>query len=133
MENVIYLKSEEDLLAIVIKSTYSPEITTFITDDNQLQQAGFVVYPKGGEILAHSHNPIERHIIGTPETLIVRKGSVLARIYNKEKILVEEIILLENDIIMLIDGGHGFDVLEDTILFEIKQGPYTGLIEKERF
>jgi hypothetical protein len=23
--------------------------------------------------------------------------------------------------------------LEDTILFEIKQGPYTGLVEKERF
>jgi len=44
-----------------------------------------------------------------------------------------ETILETGDIVMLVNGGHGFSLLEDTILFEIKQGPYTGLVEKERF
>jgi hypothetical protein len=37
------------------------------------------------------------------------------------------------DIILLVAGGHGFRCLEDTVLLEIKQGPYTGLVEKEAF
>ncbi len=37
------------------------------------------------------------------------------------------------DILVLVSGGHGFRMLEDTVLMEVKQGPYTGLKEKERF
>lgn len=42
-------------------------------------------------------------------------------------------ILNEGDIILLVSGGHGLRCLEDTVLLEIKQGPYTGLVEKEHF
>ena len=34
---------------------------------------------------------------------------------------------------LMVGGGHGFQMLEDTVLIEVKQGPYTGLDEKERF
>ena len=34
---------------------------------------------------------------------------------------------------LMIDGGHGFRMLEDTVFLEVKQGPYTGVDEKERF
>jgi hypothetical protein len=30
-------------------------------------------------------------------------------------------------------GGHGFRMLEDTVLLEVKQGPYGGQAEKSRF
>jgi len=81
----------------------------------------------------HTHKPIVRHLTGTPETLFIRKGKLLARFYNSNHELKGETIVEAGDILMLASGGHGFTVLEDTILFEIKQGPYTGLIEKERF
>lgn len=42
-------------------------------------------------------------------------------------------VLEEGDMIQLVSGGHCFKCLEDTIFLEIKQGPYTGLVEKERF
>jgi hypothetical protein len=37
------------------------------------------------------------------------------------------------DILIAVSGGHGFRVLEDTVLLEIKQGPYPGGAEKARF
>jgi len=34
---------------------------------------------------------------------------------------------------LMVTGGHGFRMLENTVFLEVKQGPYTGLEEKERF
>ncbi|NHZ85953.1 MAG: hypothetical protein GWP19_08740, partial [Planctomycetia bacterium] len=42
-------------------------------------------------------------------------------------------VLSQHDVILLIKGGHGFEVLEDIEMFEIKQGPYVGKNDKTRF
>ena len=34
---------------------------------------------------------------------------------------------------MLINEGHGFDVLKKTILLEVKQGPYNIFLDKIKF
>lgn len=120
-------------IATIIRAEYLPEKTTFVTPDKYYQQAGFVVYPKGGVISRHSHFPLQRHLVGTPETLLVRKGRVEVELYAMDKSLLTISTLRQGDIILLVAGGHCFRCLEDTILFEIKQGPYTGLIEKEKF
>ena len=41
--------------------------------------------------------------------------------------------LATGDVMLMVGGGHGFRMLEDTVLLEVKQGPYTGVAEKERF
>jgi uncharacterized protein YjlB len=76
---------------------------------------------------------LERHIVGTPEVLVVRRGRCEADIYNEEQQLVATRELREGDILILVCGGHGFRMLEDTVLLEVKQGPYAGLKEKEHF
>ena len=65
--------------------------------------------------------------------LIIKKGRCQIDIYNNERELVVTRELAEGDIMLMVSGGHGFRLLEDTILLEVKQGPYTGLEEKERF
>ena len=40
---------------------------------------------------------------------------------------------LENNIILLLSGGHGFKVIKDCKFLEIKQGPYKIGRDKERF
>ena len=42
-------------------------------------------------------------------------------------------ILSTGDIILLASGGHGFEMIEDAELIEIKQGPYLGENDKTRF
>jgi hypothetical protein len=98
-----------------------------------LQQIGFVKYPRGGKIPAHLHKPLERHIVGTPETLILRSGKAEVSLYDESRRLVARRTLEPGDVLVLIAGGHGFELLEDSVFLEVKQGPYTGLVEKERF
>jgi hypothetical protein len=120
-------------LAYVIRSEMSPALTTFVTPNEFKQQVGFVVYKQGGEIARHVHRNIERKLVGTSEVLVVRKGRCEIDIYNDQKDLVATRELRVGDIMLMVGGGHGFRMLEDTVFLEIKQGPYTGLDEKERF
>jgi uncharacterized protein with PhoU and TrkA domain len=120
-------------LAYIIRAEINPEQTIFLTPPDLNFQVGFVVYPAGGEIARHVHRPLERHIVGTSEVLVVKKGRCLIDIYNDERELVATRELRMGDVLLMIGGGHGFHMLEDTIFLEIKQGPYIGLDEKERF
>jgi len=120
-------------LAYIIRGDLMPSRTTFLTPPQFKQQVGFVVYPAGGEIQRHVHRPLSRHLVGTSEVLIVRRGRCEIDIYNDDRQLVATRELREGDIMLMVGGGHGFHMLEDTVFLEVKQGPYTGLDEKERF
>ena len=120
-------------LAYIIRGDLMPSRTTFLTPPQFKQQVGFVVYPAGGEIQRHVHRPLSRHLIGTSEVLIVRRGRCEIDIYNDDRELVATRELREGDIMLMVGGGHGFHMLEDTVFLEVKQGPYTGQDEKERF
>lgn len=133
MTDIEWIKDGDKILSLIIRANFSPEKTSFVTPENFIQQAGFVVYPREGVIANHIHKPLHREIIGTPETLLIRKGKVKVHFFNNARELKGEAIIEAGDILMLVSGGHGFTMLEDSILFEIKQGPYTGLDEKERF
>lgn len=133
MELVESITSDGVPLCYVIRAELNPEQTTFITPPEFKQQVGFVVYSAGGEIVRHVHRPLERHIVGTSEVLVVKKGRCQIDIYNDDRDLVATRELRAGDIILIVGGGHGFRIREDTVFLEIKQGPYTGLDEKERF
>jgi hypothetical protein len=133
MEHVEHIVWDGKPLAYIIRAEMTPQKTTFLTPSEFKQQVGFVVYPAGGEILRHVHLPLERHLVGTSEVLILRRGRCEIDIYNNQRELVATRQLHQGDIMLMIDGGHGFRMLEDTVFLEVKQGPYTGIEEKERF
>ena len=120
----------EQLLSIIVRSNYSPPETSFFTSDKLEQQAGFIVYPAGGVITPHEHRPLRRELSNTSETLVVRSGSMEAQLFDDNRQLVATRTLGKGDVLILVSGGHGFTMNEDTILLEIKQGPYSGLDEK---
>jgi hypothetical protein len=121
------------LLALVVRASFQPGKTTFVTPDSCNQQLGFIVYAAGTSIPRHAHLPLERTIHGTNEVVIVRRGRCTAEIYGERREVVARFELRAGDIILLNGGAHGFQVHEDTVLVEVKQGPYTIQIEKERF
>ncbi len=120
-------------LAYIVRATLLPEKTTFLTPPEFKQQVGFVVYPKGGEVARHLHIDLVRHLVGTSEVLLVRRGHCYADIYNRERALVATRELYTGDILLMVGGGHGFRMLEDTVFLEVKQGPYLDQEEKEHF
>jgi hypothetical protein len=120
-------------LAYIIRCSFQPDKTTFLTPPEFKQQVGYVVYPAGGTVARHLHKPLERHLVGTSEVLILRRGRCLVDVYNDQQVLVGTRELETGDIMLMVGGGHGFRMLEDTVLLEVKQGPYTGVDEKQLF
>jgi hypothetical protein len=130
---VEHIMDQGQPLAYIIRSSFQPEKTTFLTPPEFKQQVGYVVYPAGGAVARHLHKPLERHLVGTSEVLILRQGRCMVDVYNNQQELVATRELESGDIMLMVGGGHGFRMLENTVLLEVKQGPYTGVDEKERF
>jgi hypothetical protein len=120
-------------LAYIVKAGWNPDKTTFLTPDHFGQQMGMIVYGKGQSIQPHLHLPVTREVHGTTECIVVRQGACEVDIYDQQKKLLTSRPLAQGDIILLLGGGHGFRMQEDTVLFEVKQGPYVGTMDKERF
>lgn len=133
MESVERIESGGLDLAVIIRRGLRPETTTFVTPPEYKQQVGFVVHPAGDEIQRHTHREIERHMIGTSEVLILLSGRCEIEIYDDQRRLVHTSELRQGDVMLMVGGGHGFRMLEDTVFLEVKQGPYLGVDEKELF
>ena len=133
MNPIEIISDGETPLAYIVRSNWMPERTEFLTPDHFGQQMGMIVYGAGTQIQPHLHLPVVREVHGTTECIVVRRGSCDIDIYDQSKQLVTSRALKTGDIVLLLDGGHGFRMHEDTVLFEVKQGPYMGMADKERF
>ena len=127
------IESDGKELCYIIRAELAPDRTTFVTPPHFKQQVGFVVYPAEGEVQRHMHLPLKRHLVGTSEVLMVRKGRCIVDVYNDTREIVSSHEVQTGDLVLMVGGGHGFRMLEDTLLLEVKQGPYLECEEKERF
>jgi hypothetical protein len=69
----------------------------------------------------------------TQEALFLRRGRLRIDFYDKDRTYVESRVIGPGDVILLISGGHGFEVLEEIEMVEVKQGPYAGEMDKTTF
>lgn len=133
MQPIEIVSDGDEALAYFVRADWSPDKTQFLTPDHLGQQMGMIVYGAGQAIPPHLHLPVVREVHGTSECIVVRKGSCLIDIYDRHKRMLCTRELSTGDIVLLLGGGHGFRMTEDTVLFEVKQGPYVGMADKERF
>lgn len=127
------IKFNDELLAIIIRNEYSKDGISFFTPNDFSQQLAFMKHPKGKIIPPHVHNPVRREVHYTKEVLIMKEGKLRVDFYDDCKNYLESRILGSGDVILLSTGGHGFTVLEDLEMIEVKQGPYAGDMDKTRF
>jgi len=97
-----------------------------LTEPNLSLQAGLFEIPKNTDFKAHKHNPQDRKTTQTHEAILVVKGSIELSIFDIDNSFVESHTLDEGDCSFIINGGHKIKTLEDTHLFEFKNGPYNG-------
>ena len=118
------------LLSIIIRSQFQDEGIRFFTPDDYSQQLAYMNRPKGYIIAAHIHNIVPRKVELTNEVLIIKSGKVRIDYYDNEECYLESKVLETGDIALLVFGGHGFEMLEDSEIIEVKQGPYAGQMDK---
>jgi hypothetical protein len=124
---------KDEIHAIIIYNDFSKTGIQFFTPDSYPQQLAYMNHQKGKVISPHIHNHYERIIQKTSEVLFIKRGKLKVDFYNDAKEFIESRILSDGDIILLVSGGHGFEVLEDIEMFEVKQGPYIGDNDKVKF
>ncbi|MDR1482249.1 MAG: hypothetical protein LBI74_06460 [Synergistaceae bacterium] len=121
------------MLAMIIRSSFTADGVNFFTPNDFSQQLAYMRHRAGRVIDAHVHNPVMREVHYTLEVLFIRKGRLRVDFYDKEQNYLESRELAEGDTILLVEGGHGFEVIEEVEMIEVKQGPYAGDADKTRF
>ena len=121
------VNSNGERLAIYFPSSSWGKGLTFLTQDRDSIQIGIWGYDEGLKLQPHIHNETERKVSRTQEAIFVKSGRVAAYIFDEAENLVRKIELNPGDILILLSGGHGYEILEDnTYVLEVKNGPYPG-------
>ncbi|MGB4333619.1 MAG: hypothetical protein WBJ41_02075 [Chromatiaceae bacterium] len=121
------------LLALILSHRFQEPGIHFFTPDDLSQQLAYMRHPVGKVIPPHVHNPVAREVSFTQEVLFIKRGRLRVDFYDSAQQYLESRILAAGDVILLATGGHGFEVLEEIEMVEVKQGPYAGEADKTRF
>ena len=133
MGQIEEIRKKNKLLAMIIRNDYTCEGVDFITPNEFSQQLAYMHHPVGKKRDAHVHNLVHRNVVMTQEVLFIKKGVLRVDFYDDYEDYLESRDLHAGDIILLVSGGHGFEVLEEVEMIEVKQGPYAGDNDKTRF
>jgi hypothetical protein len=134
--NIERIIHKRKIYALIIreKVQFKKRGVNFLTDDNDLLQVGFLKHNKNHKIKSHVHIKQKRNINYSSEVLIIRKGELKVSFFDeKGKKIFKPKILHKNDIIILFQGGHGFEVKKNCEIIEVKQGPYLKNKDKKLF
>lgn len=128
MSEIVEIKEGDLVLARHIPASAAwKDGLNFFSQDGDFIQVGIWGYEAGKQLKAHIHNEVKREVLWTQEVLFVRKGKLRANIFDTTEKKVAELGVNAGDVIILLRGGHGYDILEHgTQVLEIKNGPYVG-------
>ena len=121
------------ILAIIIRNSFSKEGIEFFTPNDNALQVGYMNRPKDYSIKPHVHYQIPRTINTLQEVLFIKKGEIRVDFYEDNKNYLFSNNLSKGDFIILVSAGHGFFMLEESEIIEVKQGPYMEDKDKEKF
>lgn len=127
------ISKKDKVIAMIVRNNHECDGVDFLTPGDYSQQVAYMHHPKGKQIDAHIHNVVRRDVLMTQEVLVIKKGKLRVDFYDNYEDYLESRILEAGDVMLLVSGGHGFKVLEELEMIEIKQGPYVGDNDKNRF
>jgi len=130
---VEYIRHNGVLMAVIVPGSFSEPGIHFFTPHELSQQLAYMQHPAGKVIPPHVHTPAPRTVEYTQEVLVIKRGRLRVDFYDDGRRYLESRVLRTGDVILLAVGGHGFEVLEEIEMIEVKQGPYAGDQDKQRF
>ena len=125
--------NNKNLLGIYINDQDFKNEKNFLTDHSISFQVGTFNLDHGNVIQRHVHNKYERKIFKTSEALFMIDGKIKVDLYDIENEFIQTVIVEKGEIIVMLDGGHAIEILEDSKFVEVKQGPYDENSDKNHF
>jgi len=127
------ISSGATTLGIIVRAQFTTDGIEFLTPREFSQQLAYMKRPTGYVIQPHVHNPVRRELYFTKEVLFIRSAKVRVDFYSDAQDYLESRLLGAGDVVLLAHGGHGFQIIEEAEIIEVKQGPYVGEQDKTRF
>lgn len=123
------------LLCLIHRKDDWEEGLDFLSEDNDSVQVGTWYYNENKKLQMHSHNYVDRSVNITQECVYMVSGSMLADIRDRDLNPVKQVILNTGDLAIMLDGAHGYEILENgTKVLETKNGPFLGVeIDKIKY
>ncbi len=123
----------DQLLAIVVRDNFNEAGPTFFTGEEHGFQLSVHNVEKGKRYKAHISLPFKiLEGLNPNKVYFMKKGKSRIDLYDNEGAEIGETILNQGDLILFISGGHGCDILDDSFMIELKQGPYRGVEQDKR-
>lgn len=119
--------------AIIIRAGFKKDGVQFFTPNEFSQQLGYMSRPAGYKVDAHINKKVDEKVIQTNEVLYIKSGKIKISIYNTDNTFFEERIINTGDVILIAAVGHSIEMMEDSEIIEIKQGPASGNNDKLNF
>lgn len=128
---------------ITIKNSVGRLYGQIVEESDWEKSVNFVTPPKNNLQVAtmqrpistiepHVHKETARNVVGTQEVLIILEGSMRVTFFEVDGDFLASHIVGKGQVIVLIAGGHSFEILSPLKMVEVKQGPYGGPFEKQR-
>ena len=127
------IEQDGEVLALILRSDYEPEGVNFCTAPSNPLQLGVIKHRQGHKVQPHVHKDTIKTINKVQEILHIVYGKIEAELYETGGKKFRNVMLSAGDTILLLSGGHGFNILEDSKIIEIKQGPYQGIDKDKKF
>ena len=128
MQGVERVEHRGRAYAIVLRaSASSDDKYNFLTGPEAPLQLGVNFYQAGETIKAHYHLPRHLETNQIQEFILIGEGKTTLTLFDAdERSPFVDLLLEKGDMVLLLAGGHGFQVHEATKIVEVKQGPYDG-------
>ena len=128
------ISHKKKLFALIVRGKFrNKKGVNFFTPNHTTQQFGYMKHKKNHIIEPHLHNKRLTKILTTTEVILMLKGVLRVDFYDDHRIYLFSKIIKAKDIIMLVNGGHGFKVIKNVEMIEVKQGPYFISKDKVKF
>jgi len=108
--------------ALIIYADTRVEKMNFYTPEPYPLQLS--VQKRSDKVKPHFHKKVKRETVGTQEIIFIKKGKMRIDFFDDNKKKIDERILKTGDLIVLDEGAHGMEMLEETEFIEVKNGPY---------
>ena len=105
------------------------------SSNDEFLQLSILNFDFGKKFDAHYHLSRKKYFESywAQESWIVIDGRVLATYYDIDNQLITSATLSKGDISISFQGGHAYEILENsTLVYEIKTGPYEGVETDKR-
>lgn len=109
---------------VALKVSSMQDGSVSITEPEAALQALTLKHPKGKLVAPHMHLPHVRETVNLQECLIVIRGKLRVSFFDEEANPFAHLDIAAGEACITLSAAHSIEFLEDSEVFEIKNGPY---------